>query len=450
MSVPYLKKSPKGHYSYRRVVPPALRDALGGIREIKKSLETTDFTTAVKRREAVHREAERALKAAATASPPSERELVLRDLKKVGLSKREIELIAQARGWELEGLEGLFFQLADEYEAAEAKGINPQVSLAAIKAIGEAKLPPIVHTLSSALDHYLDFKRLDIPAKDNALRNRVRHLKERLEKVLGKDGVFKRPVEAFTKAEAKELRDYLLQQEALSPNSVRRTLEIASAAINRMINEHDLQMRNPLLGLEIKGAGHNKDQRHPLTDAEMEALATIMVRGPEDALGAIWVTLRDTGARIGEVCNLRGMDLYRDREAMDIREYGDHTLKTKNSQRVVPLSPEALERLSRFLPTNPEAPLFPRYAGPRKAEKASAALMKRLRTVVTDEKKVVHSLRHRMKDRLRHTNCPESLSQEIMGHCPQNTANNYGLGNALRMMQEALVRVWEDPSVSTA
>ena len=41
-------------------------------------------------------------------------------------------------------------------------------------------------------------------------------------------------------------------------------------------------------------------------------------------------------------------------------------------------------------------------------------LMKRLRTVITDKKLTIHSLRHRMKDKLRNTGCPEDVSLAIL------------------------------------
>ena len=43
-------------------------------------------------------------------------------------------------------------------------------------------------------------------------------------------------------------------------------------------------------------------------------------------------------------------------------------------------------------------------------------LMKRLRTQITDKKLTMHSLRHRMKDKLRNTGCPEAISLAILGH----------------------------------
>ena len=69
-------------------------------------------------------------------------------------------------------------------------------------------------------------------------------------------------------------------------------------------------------------------------------------------------------------------------------------------------------------------------------------LMKRLRGVITDKKITMHSLRHRMKDKLRNTGCPEALSTAILGHSANTVAANYGSGYALGVMREALEKVW--------
>jgi hypothetical protein len=69
-------------------------------------------------------------------------------------------------------------------------------------------------------------------------------------------------------------------------------------------------------------------------------------------------------------------------------------------------------------------------------------LMKRLRTIITDKKLTMHSLRHRMKAKLRTTGCPEALSLAILGHSTNTVAANYGSGYALDVMREHLERVW--------
>nr|WP_246800664.1 tyrosine-type recombinase/integrase [Mesorhizobium amorphae] len=441
--MPYFKAAPNGHHYYRRPVPPALWDILGR-REIKKALGS-DHTDAVRLYAQVHKEAEQAIKAAKAQGPvdTGDRAAVVRRMRQSGLfSAADIALLAGGKvepHSDLDALTGIFQdQLADEYEAAERKRLAPKVSLEAIQAIGKRKLPEEVHTIASTLTHYLSVKSTGVHARDLALTNRVKRIGVHLTTVLGKAAVTKRPLQELSRQEARKMRDHLAAQ--MAPASVKRSLEIISPAINAMIKEHDLDMRNPFSGLEIKGATNSRGARLPLNEDDMNALAPTM--NTDDALGAIWITLRDTGARLGEVCNLRAMDLDLANKAMMIRPYGDHTLKTENSERTVPLSPvsyTALKALADALA--PEAPLFPSYAGPRRSETASAALMKRLRTVVSEKKKVVHSLRHRMKDLLR-VECPEALAQEIMGHSGQKIAFNYGAGYALEAKRKALEKVW--------
>ena len=50
--------------------------------------------------------------------------------------------------------------------------------------------------------------------------------------------------------------------------------------------------------------------------------------------------------------------------------------------------------------------------------------MKRLRTVITDRNLTMHSLRHRMKDGLRNTGCPQAVSMAILGHGSNTVAAN--------------------------
>ncbi|EAQ08218.1 hypothetical protein SKA53_11024 [Yoonia vestfoldensis SKA53] len=69
-------------------------------------------------------------------------------------------------------------------------------------------------------------------------------------------------------------------------------------------------------------------------------------------------------------------------------------------------------------------------------------LMKRLRTQISDPKVTIHSLRHRMKDKLRNTGCPEAISLAILGHSTNTVAANYGSGYALEVMREQMERVW--------
>ena len=205
--------------------------------------------------------------------------------------------------------------------------------------------------------------------------------------------------------------------------------------------ESGIDWTSPFAGLLIKGAGSSKADRHPLTDEQVEQLKTVFEDDP--VTNALFVILRDTGARLAEVAGLRVTDYNTDEGYRNITPTPWRRLKNAPSERSVPLSPEAIIALQ-LLITNldPEAPVFERYARPRGMDSASAMMMKRLRTVITDRKLTMHSLRHRMKDKLRNTGCPEAISMAILGHGSNTVAANYGSGYALEVMREHMERVW--------
>ena len=62
--------------------------------------------------------------------------------------------------------------------------------------------------------------------------------------------------------------------------------------------------------------------------------------------------------------------------------------------------------------------------------------------MITDRKLTMQSLRHRMKDGLRNTGCPEAISMAILGHGSNTVASNYRSGYALQIMREHMDRVW--------
>ena len=70
-------------------------------------------------------------------------------------------------------------------------------------------------------------------------------------------------------------------------------------------------------------------------------------------------------------------------------------------------------------------------------------LMKRLRKVVKDPKKSIHSLRHSMKDALRNSGCPEELGKALLGHSDGSVASRYGSGYTLDVLRQAMEKAWQ-------
>jgi integrase len=291
-------------------------------------------------------------------------------------------------------------------------------------------------SLSRVLEEYFTYKAEET---DNGLRTRIDRIRKDLILCLGKNRVEWTELKDLTRSDANSYRDLLLSR--MSPNSVQRNLGVVKAAINHVLLEHDLDFRNVFQAIKIKGAGSSNTDRLPIND---EQLATMVPAfASSDVAKALLLLLTDTGARLAEITGLEAKDVDLDHAILHIRPNDRRGLKTKTSTRSIPLSQRATECLIQhqvgLLDTDP---IFPTYAQPRGNDKASAMLMKRLRTVIPDKKITMHSLRHRMKDKLRNSGCPENLSMEILGHAQGSVAANYGSGYAIEVMREALVKVW--------
>jgi hypothetical protein len=61
-----------------------------------------------------------------------------------------------------------------------------------------------------------------------------------------------------------------------------------------------------------------------------------------------------------------------------------------------------------------------------------------VRRVTTNPKKVVHSLRGTLKDKLRDNGVPKEVNDFITGHSSGDVAGTYGSGPSLKVRQAAL------------
>ena len=301
-------------------------------------------------------------------------------------------------------------------------------------------LPAKLVSLADVLDGYIEYKSTDDTATDRGLILRVKRCKADLEAAIGKTKLRKLRVKDITRQDANAHKDYLLER--MSPNSVLRNKNTINVALNWYIKENSLDMASVFAGLLIKGPGASRNDRLPLTDEDLKAAGAEFAE--DEIAWALYITLRDTGARVSEIAGLRVQDCDAERGCITIVPTPWRRLKTKSSERSVPLSIEAMAALARVAKGKaPEEPIFDRYAKPRGGDMCSAMLMKRLRKTITDKKVTMHSLRHRMKDKLRNTGCRKAISMAILGHSANTVAANYGSGYALAVMREHMEKVWD-------
>lgn len=428
---PYLPKhvsvSKTGVYQYRRVVPEPLRPLVGK-REIKQSLGK-DYAAMLKKHAALEANVMKLL-AQKPHRNTNARIKVLSKLREYGL---DVQSLVAAREVDPDDPDDFIYAVDAALQELEE---DPEIPPEIIRGVAAGDLPA---TIESALDDYKEYRIMADPSRQKLTEQACERHKTLLIRVLGKDAVCRRRVERIKRADARAVRDHLLQEG--QPTTARRVLNDISAAVNRAILEYDLEMVNPFSRLEIAGAQHSKEQRLPLEDSDMMSLAPVMET--VDDLGLIWWTLRDTGARLKEVVGLRCCDLNEAKAVIHIRPYTGHRLKTKNSERDVPIPAALATALGKKKGDDSAKRLFPAYDRNRGTDSCSQALMKRLRKIIKDERKTVHSLRHRFKDLLRDTDCPENLAREIMGHSDQSIAANYGRGASLERKRAAMEKVWK-------
>ena len=371
-------------------------------------------------------------------------EALLEGKKEKSARDRSIEIIRGALGDEVADM--VLANAVPEYSEIEdalnelGKALHKQkLPSEIVEQVYSGKLRQEVITLETVLKDYVAYKS-DTPKAEKEITQRVERLRKDMQHIYGKQKLKYVSLSDISRQDANDLRDHLLSR--VSANSAVRMLGVVRTAINHAIVEHSLNIPNVFTNLRIKGAGASKLDRLPLSDTQVVHLETAYSN--DITAWALFVCLRDTGCRVSEIAGLRVKDCDTDKECLIISPTPWRTLKTNNSQRSVPLSPEAIKALEEVSQgKDPEAPLFPQYAKERGGDNCSAMLMKRLRTIITDKKLTMHSLRHRMKDKLRNTGCPEAISMAILGHGSNTVAANYGSGYALDVMREHMEKVWK-------
>ena len=155
----------------------------------------------------------------------------------------------------------------------------------------------------------------------------------------------------------------------------------------------------------------------------------------------------ETGARAHEIIGLRLEDVSLSSSVpfICIREHRKlgRTLKTKNSERDVPLVGVALWAATQAFHANVSSDgwLFPKYAkhGKIASNSAEATMNKWIRSLGID--KTSHSFRHSMADRLRNEGATDELRRSIGGWSKQSIDEKYGAGHSLQAKQALLMKI---------
>ena len=289
-------------------------------------------------------------------------------------------------------------------------------------------------TLSEALELYLRLKGV---GKDKVFHRGAERNVQSVIDVLGD-----RPLDEYASSDAAAYRDYLLKK-GLTTNSVKRNFSTIRSIINLCIQEHGLDCKNAFSRVYLPDLDDSK-KRKPIPIENIRQIQQDCMQANDEARWLV-ALISDTGMRLSEAAGLHIDDIKLDEEVphIDLKPHVWRSLKTKGSQRQIPLVGASLWAAQRIKETNTASPYaFPRYTSSKgtNANSASAAINKWLKPRVP-EGCVIHSFRHSMRDRLRAVQCPSDMIDQIGGWATAGVGQGYGEGYALEMKWEWLKRI---------
>ena len=283
--------------------------------------------------------------------------------------------------------------------------------------------------LSEALELYLRLKGV---GKDRVFHRGAERNIQSVIDVLGD-----RPLDEYASSDAAAYRDYLLKK-GLTTNSVKRNFSTIRSIINLCIQEHGLDCKNAFSRVYLPDLDDSK-KRNPIPIENIRQIQQDCRQADDEARWLV-ALISDTGMRLSEAAGLHVDDIKLDGEVphIDLKPHAWRGLKTRGSQRQIPLVGASLWAAQRIKETKPTSPYaFPRYASAKgtNANSASAAINKWLKPKVP-EGCVIHSFRHSLRDRLRAVQCPSDMIDQIGGWATGGVGQSYGEGYALNTQLE--------------
>jgi len=232
----------------------------------------------------------------------------------------------------------------------------------------------------------------------------------------------------YSRRDVHELMNYMLELGHRTA-TVRKRLGNIRAAFNKIAEMYELkdEAAHPFTKFDIPDLRLDAKERPDFTPADLAILRTEAAHRPDQISGLIAVMM-ETGMRVSEACSLRAEDLHSmngDYPFLSLHRHPTRRLKTRNSQRFIPLVGAALI----YLKQSTGDWVFPNYVntenGTVKNDNASAAVRKRLINILGEGCPTAHSFRHTMATRLRDSECPLSIMEEMQGWA-KSISDNYG------------------------
>ena len=307
-----------------------------------------------------------------------------------------------------------------------------------VPAVDKVKLDNVINDdtpkISDALELYLKLKGL---GKDKTF---IRTANRNIQYVIKAIG--NKSLKSYSSSDGAKFRDWLLANN-MNINTVKRVFSSVRSIINITISELGLDCSNGFARTYFP-KDNSIESRKPLPIDKIK-LVQKLCKDKDDEMRWILALVSDTGMRLGEGVGLLKSDINLDCEIphIDLKPHPWRTLKTKSSQRCIPLIGASLWASKRILENNNDSIYaFPRYTNHTisNTNSASAALNKWLKEQLTEDF-VIHGFRHSMRDRLRAVECPSDIVDRVGGWITAGVGQSYGKGYPLEVISKWMNKI---------
>ena len=279
--------------------------------------------------------------------------------------------------------------------------------------------------LSEALNTYLKLKGI---GKDKTF---VRGANRNVNYVIELLGDL--PIDCYDSRDASSFRDWLIDK-GLQISSVKRVFSYIRSIINLSISEDGINCINAFSKTYMPES-RTIEVRKPIPINVLRQIQSLC-KDYDDDLRWLIALLSDTGMRLGEGVGLLKSDIRIDESIphVIVKPHPWRRLKTKGSERCIPLVKDSLWACKRILEHNHDSIFaFPKYTSINQcnANSASAALNKWLKSKLMNDY-VIHGFRHSFRDRLRAVECPLEIIDQLGGWSFKSVGQGYGRGYDLK------------------
>ena len=249
-------------------------------------------------------------------------------------------------------------------------------------------------------------------------------------------------IDAYSRQDANAFRDALLAR-GLQPASVKRSINTIRALMNFTTKEYGLRDIKAFSGVYFDNDAQPERTRQPIPIEDIRAIQRHCAQVDDEARWLISL-VSDTGMRLAEAAGLTKDDIALNDPFphVIIRPHPWRRLKTRASERLVPLVGSARWAAERALANSGSPFLFPKYCSKAgcNSNSASAALNKWLKPRLT-KGGVMHSFRHSFRDRLRAVECPTPIMDRLGGWTLGGIGEGYGNGYKLDVLAKWMEQI---------